>query len=345
MRYITNDNGYLLEVSFGADIECDGRGCTEYTGDVPAGYDSLADWFTLESDKLHRWHIVEEQLTLDEQAPEPKVFVPAEPYSVTTVWENASPTSAFAAQEISLDFSQYDAAEIELYSPTAGAAHPTPYTRFFKVLKNGTCCMQLTRVGGNIGGSIPVFSFRYVSLFDDHIGFGGHDYMDGAATQQIKVDNAALVPVRIYGIKFGEAIESEPESANLFDINNILTAARYAFEASSFAPKVENGVFYSGGKSGESAGAAAYVPVNAGDVIQFSATVSGSSGSIEVHVFPTPVNGIFPASTNLESFQCANASFEKTYTIPDGMNCFGFKAYADAKYGMQLTDIIMQKIN
>ena len=121
--------------------------------------------------------------------------------SMTLLWENASPTSAFAGQNIQLDFSQYDAAEIELYAPSAGTSHPTPYTRFFKVLKNGTCCMQMTRVGGDSGGSIPVFSFRYVSLFDDRIGFSGHDYMDGATQQQIKADNTALVPVRIYGIK------------------------------------------------------------------------------------------------------------------------------------------------
>lgn len=71
MRYIVNDNGYLLQVSFGAMIECDGRSCTEYTGDVPAGYSSLADWSVKEADKLHRWYIKNGDLTLDPDAPEP----------------------------------------------------------------------------------------------------------------------------------------------------------------------------------------------------------------------------------------------------------------------------------
>ena len=69
MRYILDNNGYLQEVSFGADIECNGKICTEYTGGVPSGYSSLADWFTKECDKLYRWKIVGSQLTLDSSVP------------------------------------------------------------------------------------------------------------------------------------------------------------------------------------------------------------------------------------------------------------------------------------
>ena len=72
MRYIANDDGYLLEVSFGAEIYCNGRGCTEYTGAVPEGYDSLADWFTQECDKFYRWHIVAGNLTKDNNAASPE---------------------------------------------------------------------------------------------------------------------------------------------------------------------------------------------------------------------------------------------------------------------------------
>lgn len=45
MRYITDLDGYLKEVSFGADIECNGQTCTEYTGAVPADYLTLEDWY------------------------------------------------------------------------------------------------------------------------------------------------------------------------------------------------------------------------------------------------------------------------------------------------------------
>lgn len=71
MRYIADANGYLKEVSFGATIECNGAGCTEYTGSVPSGYDSLVAWFVAEADKLYRWKIVNGELTLDSTATAP----------------------------------------------------------------------------------------------------------------------------------------------------------------------------------------------------------------------------------------------------------------------------------
>lgn len=43
MRYILDNNGYV-ELCSETHIECNGRGCTEYTGEVPAGYESLEDW-------------------------------------------------------------------------------------------------------------------------------------------------------------------------------------------------------------------------------------------------------------------------------------------------------------
>lgn len=84
MRYIANDNGYLQEVSFGAMIQCGGRGCTEYTGGVPAGYDSLADWFAQECGQLHKWRIVAGQLVEDPDAPEPE-----EAKGVRLLWEGS----------------------------------------------------------------------------------------------------------------------------------------------------------------------------------------------------------------------------------------------------------------
>lgn len=69
MRYIADSNNYLQEVSFGADIMCNDKTCTEYTGAVPSGYSSLVDWFCQEGDKLYRWKIVSGQLTLDSSVP------------------------------------------------------------------------------------------------------------------------------------------------------------------------------------------------------------------------------------------------------------------------------------
>lgn len=71
MRYIADESGYLKEVSFGATITCGGQGCTAYTGSVPNGYSSLADWYCQENDKLYRWKIVSGNLTLVSSAATP----------------------------------------------------------------------------------------------------------------------------------------------------------------------------------------------------------------------------------------------------------------------------------
>lgn len=44
MRYILNNEGYIETISFSNEIECNNKTCTEYTGTVPSGYSSLAEW-------------------------------------------------------------------------------------------------------------------------------------------------------------------------------------------------------------------------------------------------------------------------------------------------------------
>lgn len=72
MRYITNADNYLVTVSFGGDVECDWGYCTEYEGRVPTGYTSLEAWYAEEVEKLHRWKIVNGQLTMDAGAVAPR---------------------------------------------------------------------------------------------------------------------------------------------------------------------------------------------------------------------------------------------------------------------------------
>ena len=84
MRYIADSDGYVKEVSFGADIVCNGQECTEYTGDVPTGYTSLEAWFLAEGEKLYRWKIVSGNLTLDSTAVAPSDPPPVADYIVET---------------------------------------------------------------------------------------------------------------------------------------------------------------------------------------------------------------------------------------------------------------------
>lgn len=71
MRYIADTNGYVKQVSFGADIVCGDDTCVLYEGSVPTGYASLEDWFMTEIEKLYRWKIVDGQLVLDSAAVAP----------------------------------------------------------------------------------------------------------------------------------------------------------------------------------------------------------------------------------------------------------------------------------
>lgn len=43
MRYILDNDGYV-ELFSATPMFCNGRGCTEYTGEVPVGYESVEDW-------------------------------------------------------------------------------------------------------------------------------------------------------------------------------------------------------------------------------------------------------------------------------------------------------------
>jgi hypothetical protein len=63
MRYILNDSGYIEAISFGCSIECKDKTCTEYTGSIPEGYETLAIWS--ETANINAYKIVEGNLTYD----------------------------------------------------------------------------------------------------------------------------------------------------------------------------------------------------------------------------------------------------------------------------------------
>ena len=189
MRYIADDNGYLLQVSFGAMIECNGRGCVEYTGVVPAGYNDLADWFSQEGDKLHRWHIVKGDLTLDVYAPEPEIYVPpVEPkVGMRLLWENDKPNEAMGANTIPFDLSAYTHIAIEA-KWVASADWSTQEWKIFS--KNGSG----DRVFGFVGADTGVVSRKITAINDHGVTFSGGMTSSGS-------NNKAAIPVKIYGIK------------------------------------------------------------------------------------------------------------------------------------------------
>lgn len=82
MRYILNDSGYIEAISFGCSIECKDKTCTEYTGTIPEGYETLAIWS--ETANINAYKIVDGNLTYDSN----------EDARLQTLWANQSNASS-----------------------------------------------------------------------------------------------------------------------------------------------------------------------------------------------------------------------------------------------------------
>ena len=131
---------------------------------------------------------------------------------------------------------------------------------------------------------------------------------------------------------------------NLFNIDSfkLTSPDRYGLD---YSPYAENGVFYSGGVSGASAGRFAYVDVNPGDAMAFIANTSGESGYVEVRCFSLPgENGVSEKSTKLWQKAAGNGELMATaWVVPEGYACFGFAAYSPTRHGLQLTNITIAR--
>lgn len=55
LRLILTSSYVVKAAALGCMFSCGGEDCLEYTGDVPAGYTSLEDWYAKESGNLHCW--------------------------------------------------------------------------------------------------------------------------------------------------------------------------------------------------------------------------------------------------------------------------------------------------
>jgi hypothetical protein len=65
MRYILNDSGFIQAVSFNNPMICNNKTCTEYTGEIPTGYETLAIWS--ETANINAYKIVNGNLTYDSE--------------------------------------------------------------------------------------------------------------------------------------------------------------------------------------------------------------------------------------------------------------------------------------
>ena len=204
MRYIADSSGYVKEVSFGADIVCDGQVCTEYTGAVPTGYASLEAWFMEELEKLYRWKIVDGNLTLDSSAVAPSDPTPLTPeeelarlggISRTLLWQNAALSTGFGAQTIGLDLNGYDFVDIESIMTAS-----SPLRKTFRVaITDDSVPMVADFTYGTASKIVCWYRAAYVEKASGVRFMGAWQSNTTADTSM----NTAAIPFRIYGGKGG----------------------------------------------------------------------------------------------------------------------------------------------
>lgn len=116
--------------------------------------------------------------------------------SVALLWENASPTSAFAPQTIALDLSAYDSVCITARRGTGdGDSYINPSTTV-NIGENG----ELITVNiGSVGGFYLMICVRYFTVTENGITFGSVDYGREVGYTGDRLD--LVIPVRIYGIR------------------------------------------------------------------------------------------------------------------------------------------------
>lgn len=110
--------------------------------------------------------------------------------TMTLLWENASPTSAFAAQTISLDLNGYDMIEIV-----------SDGNVFSCSISDKTVPLTVIYEAGS-AGNVYIAS-RNVTITQTSIVFGGGAYKFFNAPTTGNDDNKRMVPTKIYGIKMG----------------------------------------------------------------------------------------------------------------------------------------------
>ena len=125
------------------------------------------------------------------------------------LWENASPTSAFAGQTIPLDLSKYDAVRVVYYNRSAVPEKNIPemYT-FSSVIDIGdtefsVMCRHLGKTNEN--SSVEWYA-RLAEVTSEHVRFDDARYMNNSSVRWSGTESADVaIPIKIYGIRGGTA--------------------------------------------------------------------------------------------------------------------------------------------
>lgn len=139
---------------------------------------------------------------------------------------------------------------------------------------------------------------------------------------------------------------------NLFDWDTASFFAQNAYGANpTRMPTYEDGVWYSGGIYADSMGYLTCIPVEAGDIITFSADVTVASNKMTAGFVAgtSPADGIFAANQVL--INVVEGSDPKSGTrcwvvqIPEGYEWYGFSFAAPSRGQVELRNIVITKQN
>lgn len=112
---------------------------------------------------------------------------------VSLLWSNSNPNSSFAGQTLQLALSSYNLIIVELaYTPTSYV------TTVIAVL--GSLPAQAFVSSGLVASGVPVVCVRTVQMLANGVLFGDAYYTTTTSSGAGTVDNARLVPHRIYGV-------------------------------------------------------------------------------------------------------------------------------------------------
>ena len=145
------------------------------------------------------------------------------------------------------------------------------------------------------------------------------------------------------------ALMMQQNDGNLFNINKVKICYRNS-GAKFYAPKIENGILWSGGRSGYSAGGLIYVPLNGIDKLKFSANlhfiredVLKSKTLFEIMGFHSiGDDDITVGDVKTLYSATVDASKQKDISVTintSGYAYFGFYFWTEEQYLMGLSDI------
>lgn len=113
----------------------------------------------------------------------------------TLLWSNASPTSSFAAQTVSLDLSEYGYIDIECRHTTSKDEYVV-----VRIPKGQSYYNYFVSELDDTSSYNPHFRSRKITTSDSGVTFGG-GYNKSAGATYAQTGNNMCVPIRIYGVK------------------------------------------------------------------------------------------------------------------------------------------------